>query len=406
MPMPMPTPALAQAPRDLLQDWTPESLPAEDDFAQVAAQARLGVQRKADDESSRLLRQRLLVGGGIGVVVIGLLVFLVQKFYDPEARAREKAIAQEVSRMAAQQKVTDNLTLIEVDIENAIMNNDFDAARAGVDRLAAQSPDHQRLEFLRKSIDRAVELQKLAGQPPAQAQVKAAPTAPSRSVAAKPRPAERAPSRSKPESVATNTSRKSRDASPPRNSGANPPATRAYGAPIGAPLQAKVIPRDAPINTPPANSPSPAATPAIRSDTFGGRTVEASDSSAGQSTAVPAPGSSAASGSAAVAMPAAAPAQAPPPPAVDVVPAKILKRVTPVVTTDVPRKTKGFVVVKFEIGENGRVSNVAVLESTPAGVFDDAATTAVRKWVYEPRKENGVPVVSQSKARLIFDEAD
>ena len=55
------------------------------------------------------------------------------------------------------------------------------------------------------------------------------------------------------------------------------------------------------------------------------------------------------------------------------VPAKIVKRVTPVVSADVPRKAKGFVVVKFEIGENGRVSNVAVVESTPPGVFDDAA---------------------------------
>ena len=88
------------------------------------------------------------------------------------------------------------------------------------------------------------------------------------------------------------------------------------------------------------------------------------------------------------------------------VPAKIVKRVTPVVSHDVPRKTKGFVVVKFEIGENGRVSNVAVVESTPAGVFDDAATTAVRKWIYEPRKENGVAVASQAKARLVFEAAD
>ena len=103
--------------------------------------------------------------------------------------------------------------------------------------------------------------------------------------------------------------------------------------------------------------------------------------------------------------PAAAPAQAVPAP-VDVVPAKIVKRVTPMVSADVPRKAKGFVVVRFEVGENGRVSNVAVVESTPPGVFDDAAITAVRKWIYEPRRENGVAVSSQSKARLVFDPAD
>jgi protein TonB len=89
-----------------------------------------------------------------------------------------------------------------------------------------------------------------------------------------------------------------------------------------------------------------------------------------------------------------------------VTPAKIVKRVTPVVGSDVPRKASGFVVVKFDIGENGRVSNVAVVESTPPGIFDDAALTAVRKWVYEPRKENGVAVTSQAKARLVFDPAN
>ena len=103
--------------------------------------------------------------------------------------------------------------------------------------------------------------------------------------------------------------------------------------------------------------------------------------------------------------PAAAPAQTPPAP-VDVVPAKIVKRVTPVVSSDVPSKASGFVIVKFEIGANGRVSNVAVVESTPAGVFDDAATTAVRKWIYEPRRENGIAVSSQSKAKLVFDAAN
>ena len=43
---------------------------------------------------------------------------------------------------------------------------------------------------------------------------------------------------------------------------------------------------------------------------------------------------------------------------------------------------------------------------SPAGVFDDAATTAVRKWIYEPRRENGIAVSSQSKAKLVFDAAN
>ena len=73
--------------------------------------------------------------------------------------------------MAEQQKVTDDLTLIEIDIENAIMNNDFDRRAPRSRTLVEKSPDHPRREFLQTSIDRAAELQKLAGQPPSQAQV-------------------------------------------------------------------------------------------------------------------------------------------------------------------------------------------------------------------------------------------
>ena len=119
------------------------------------------------------------------------------------------------------------------------------------------------------------------------------------------------------------------------------------------------------------------------------------------------------SGSNAVAMPpVAAPAPTPVPSesgataAVDFVPAKIVKRVAPVAPLGISRKTAGYVVVKFNITDSGRVTDVAIVESTPAGVFDDAAQNAVRKWMYEPRKENGVAVASQAKARLVFDAAN
>jgi protein TonB len=390
-PMPMP-PQNAPAARVQLPNWTPEA-PGEDDFAQVAAQARLGVQRKVVDEASRRRKQRLLTASGIVIVVAGVIVFLIEKFYDPAAWARQEAIAAEVSRMAEQQKVTDNLTLIEIDIENAIMSDDLDAARSELAKLVEKSPKHPRRDFLQASIDRAAELKKLAaqGQATAPAQVMAAPTSSER---ARPRVAERAPART-PERVAARapepsaTSRAQRD----RPS----PASRAYGAPISEPPRRSTIALDAPINS------SPTVAPARRDNNFGGRTVEASDSAVG-STAAAVPNPSA-SGSAEVALPPAAPApQAPAPAPIDVTPAKIVKRVTPVVSaSDVPRNASGYVIVKFEINDSGRVGNVEVVESTPRGVFDDAALSAVRKWVYEPRKENGVPVASQAKVRLVFD---
>jgi len=400
-PMPMQAPMSSMpAPRAELADWTPEP-PPEDDFAQVAAQARLGVQRKVVDEVSRRKRQRLLTASVSAVVVAGVIVFLIEKFYDPDARAREKAIAAEVTRMTEQQKVTDNLTLIEIEIEKAIMDNDLDAARSELARLVAESPNHPRRDFLQASIDRAAELQQLAPRSPspAPAAVIAAPAAtPERS---RPRVAERTPAKA-PERVATRTPEHT---APPRATNeASTSQSRTYGAPISEPPRSPTIALDAPINSPPT-------TAAIRRDNnFGGRTVEASDGAGGRAespqSTLPASANPPASGSA-VAIPSAAPpaAQAPPAP-VDVTPAKIVKRVTPVVTADIARKASGYVVVRFDVGDNGRVSNVEVVESTPPGVFDDAALTAVRKWVYEPRKENGVPVVSQAKARLVFDMAN
>jgi TonB family protein len=399
---PMPMPPLVQNPpaiRTELPGWTPEAPPSEDDFAQVAAQARLGVQQKVVDEATRRKRLRLLAASGIAVAVAGALVFLIEKFYDPEARAREKAIAAEVSRMAEQQKVTDNLTMIEVEIERAIMNNEVDVARTALATLIERSPAHPRREFLQDAIDRAAELQKLAAA--GQAQSDPPPSSPA---STRPRDTEkstpRAPARNA-ERVATRAPERSVQTRSSASAGPAPAAKpRAYGAPISEPLRSPTIALDAPIN-------SQGSTGTIRRDNnFGGRTVEAGDSvnrapsqpvSASPNPGLPAAGSS-------VAIPSVAPpAPTPTPPPVDVVPAKIVKRVTPVVSAEKSRATSGFVVVKFDIGDNGRVNNVEVVESSPPGEFDDAALTAVRKWQYEPRKENGVAVASQAKARLVFD---
>jgi protein TonB len=386
-PMPL-QPMSSTPPRAPLADWTPE--PVEDDFAQVAAQARLGVQRKVVDEASRRRRQRLLTASVTAVAVAAAIVFLIEKFYDPEARAREKAIAAEVTRMAEQQKVKDDLTVIEIGIEKAIMNNDLDAARAELARLVAESPDHPRREFLQASIDRAAELQKLAIQAKGTSATQTTPpaVAVNRGSSTRPAPlAERAPAKTQERAV-----RRAPEPNVAPRTTAAAPASRSYGAPISDPPRAPTIALNAPINS---SSPSSAG----RSDNnFAGRTVEASDISGRNG--VPQPSA------AAPAAMAGAPAAVEPPTPVDVTPAKIVKRVTPTVSSDLARKTSGYVVVRFEIGDNGHVGSAEVLESTPAGVFDDAALTAVRKWIYEPRKENGVPVVSQAKARLVFEKAN
>jgi TonB family protein len=416
-PMPMPAPksngAATGAMNGGFADWVPTA-PADDDFASIAEQARLGARQPVVDEHSRLVKKRLLTAGGIAIAVAGLIV-LALELYDPAAREREKAIAAEVNRMVEQQKVTDDLTLIEIEIENAIMSNDLATARAGLAKLVARSPGHARKDFLEKSIERAEELARLAGQarpaptpvPPKAARSDSAP-----SRAERPRAAERAPTADRPSDRSTprTADRSPTSSSSTRSREAAASPQRTFGAPIGEQPRQSVIPLNAPINAPPTTS------SAAGNNNFSGRTIEASDrgpasapASAAAAAPVP-PDYSATQNSVAQSSPAAttgsaavAPAAAPPAPSVAVTPAKVVKRVTPVAPLGVSRKTSGFVTVKFNIGLNGRVSDVEVVESSPQGVFDDAAQTAVRKWVYEPRKENGVAVESTARAKLVFE---
>jgi TonB family protein len=418
-PMQMPAPRTNGAARGGFADWSPES-PADEDLASIAEQAKLGVQPKVVDEHSRLVKKRLMTAGAIAVGVAGLIV-LALELYDPAAKERERAIAAEVSRMAEQQKVTDDLTLIEIDIENAIMNNDLVTARTELAKLVARAPNHARKDFLEKSIERADELAKLAGKtaPEVVAPMAAGPTSASRN--------EAAPTRARPNQNSGDRSRnadrterstpriadRSTGGSSSRDTTASQPRT--FGAPIGDQPRQAVIPLNAPINAPPTTGGSVASgasgASGASNNNFSGRTVEASDR-APTNIVPPAPAYSAPQPTASSNAPASnsgsaivtpAPAAPAPAAAVDVTPAKLVKRVTPVAPLGVSRRTSGSVTVKFNIGTNGRVTGVEVIESTPPGIFDDAAQTAVRKWVYEPRKENGVAVDSSARAKLVFE---
>lgn len=68
------------------------------------------------------------------------------------------------------------------------------------------------------------------------------------------------------------------------------------------------------------------------------------------------------------------------------------------------RQIEGWVVLEFTISKTGAVKNPVVLSAHPKGVFDSAALTAVRKWKYNPKIENGVAVERGGvKVRLDFD---
>jgi protein TonB len=73
-----------------------------------------------------------------------------------------------------------------------------------------------------------------------------------------------------------------------------------------------------------------------------------------------------------------------------------------------PRKARrlgyeGLVMLKVLIDENGRVDDLTVLESSGHTVLDRAASSAVRKWLFEPGTEGGIKKRMWVKIPVRFD---
>lgn len=66
------------------------------------------------------------------------------------------------------------------------------------------------------------------------------------------------------------------------------------------------------------------------------------------------------------------------------------------------RNQSGWVDVVFTVAMDGSVKDLEIKESTPEGVFDNAALRAVEKWEFEPVIENGVLVEKRAGVRMMF----
>lgn len=92
----------------------------------------------------------------------------------------------------------------------------------------------------------------------------------------------------------------------------------------------------------------------------------------------------------------------------NIVSAASLKRVRMVspVYPDAARKRgiEGWVELAFTVQTNGSVDAVEVRNASPADVFDDAATRAVRQWRFEPVVRNGERVEQRAMVRLKFSQ--
>ncbi len=69
----------------------------------------------------------------------------------------------------------------------------------------------------------------------------------------------------------------------------------------------------------------------------------------------------------------------------------------------VPAKLdKGWVLVQFDVTTEGRTANIRILESEPAGTFDEAAIKAISRWRFKPPHINGESIEARSQVRLVF----
>ena len=89
-----------------------------------------------------------------------------------------------------------------------------------------------------------------------------------------------------------------------------------------------------------------------------------------------------------------------------------IARVSPTYPEDAAKaNTEGFVVLQFDITETGATDNVTVVKSSPEGVFDKSASSALKRWQYKPRVQNGqalrqTGLLVQLDYKLSSDDAD
>ena len=56
----------------------------------------------------------------------------------------------------------------------------------------------------------------------------------------------------------------------------------------------------------------------------------------------------------------------------------------------------------FTVSVDGSVKDIEVMDSSPEGVFDNAAIRAVEKWAFEPVYDDGVLIEKRAGSRLVF----
>jgi TonB family protein len=171
----------------------------------------------------------------------------------------------------------------------------------------------------------------------------------------------------------------------------------------GQRMPAKPTPRPAVAATSPASSKVSTASASRTSAPV--RATSAAPRDTGALPDLPVAADSAANPTAIPVPPVAAPitAPAPEPVAVPLSAMKFSRYVEPSSRAWRRRSQPGWVEIAFRVETNGETADVTVTGSSPAGLHDDAAIAAVKRWRFLPVVENGQKVERRSRVRLRFE---
>lgn len=76
-------------------------------------------------------------------------------------------------------------------------------------------------------------------------------------------------------------------------------------------------------------------------------------------------------------------------------------------TRAITRGIEGWVDVRYDIDTTGATFNIKILDASPSGYFERAATNAVRRWKYQPFIDSkGEPVVYEGMIKRMVFELD
>ncbi|NOZ85202.1 MAG: energy transducer TonB [Deltaproteobacteria bacterium] len=84
-------------------------------------------------------------------------------------------------------------------------------------------------------------------------------------------------------------------------------------------------------------------------------------------------------------------------------PPRVIRRVAPdYPSTAEDRGIEGYVIMKLQVSAAGRVEKVWVEKSDPPGIFEKAATRAIRQYQFAPAKFKGQAVAVLCRQKILF----